>query len=303
MATQKINKELFKLTPEQEQTSITMYGKVIKCLIAPYHNIKNIPLESNDEVFVYPERDLSIQQRKEIVGVMASSAKKEICFVTSDVFIITDMIDSCCRILTPDGDIEEVGEKTFSANAHTILLEVLQNDAYVKKYKDGIKDSRNTINEVITAINKKTMTQAEYDKNKAIIDVIGEDLIRNKLNQMLREVKVTQEKFQKDNFTGVVEFTSKEAAYIKEKNWFKENLTIKDCIKELKEGNADYEKEIKLYEEIIDLQSSRSSYKEEMKVNISKKEEVQKELKMRHKIEYWLSEQDEKKKIKDALKS
>jgi len=303
MATQKITKELFKLTPEQEQTSITMYGKVIKCLIAPYHNIQNIPLESNNEVFVYPERDLSIQQRKEIVGVMANSAKKEICFVTSDVFIITDMIDSCCRILTPDGDIEEVGEKTFSANAHTILLEVLQNDAYVKKYKDGIKDSRNTINEVITAINKKTMTQAEYDKNKAIIDVIGEDLIRNKLKEMLREVKVIQEKFQKDNFTGVVEFTSEEAAYIKGRNWFKENLTIKDCLKESQEGTLKCEEEIRLYEQIIDLQSGSRSYKEEMKVNVSKKEEVQKELKMRHKIEYWLSEQDEKKKIKDTLKS
>jgi hypothetical protein len=302
MATQKITKELFKLTPEQEQASIIMYGKVIKCLIAPYHNIQNIPLESNDEVYVYPERDLSIQQRKEIVGIMTNSAKKEICFVTSDLFLILDMIDGCCRILSPDGKIDELYEKTFSANPHTIIYKVIQNDVYVKMYKDGVKDSRNTINDVITAVNKKTMTQAEYDKNKAIIELIGEDLIRNKLKQMLRDVKVIQEKFQKDSFTGVVEFSTEESQYIKGRNWFKENLTIKDCLKESQEGTSKCEEEIRLYEQIIDLQSGSRSYKEEMKVNINKKEEVQKELKMRHKIEYWLSEQDEKKKIKDALK-
>lgn len=303
MATKKITKELFELTKEQEQTSISIYGKIIKCLIAPYHNIKNIPLEANDEVFVYPERDLNIQQRKEIVGIMSSSAKKEICFVTSDLYLILDMVDCCCRILTPDGKIEELYEKTFSANPHTIIYKVLQDDTHVKLYKDDIKNSRNTINEVINAVNKKTMTKAEYDKNLAIIELIGEDLIRNKLKNMLRDVTITKEEFKKENFSGVVEFTAEEIIYIKERNWFKENMTIKDCLNECKEGTKDDEERLALYEQLVKLQNKLPKYKDDYAGNIAKKEQAESELKMRHKIEYWLSEQNEKKKIKDAFNS
>ena len=123
-----INKNLFDLTPEQIEASKMMYGKVIKCLIAPYHHIKNIPLEPNDEVYVFPERDLDIQQRKEIVSIMANSSKEEIRFVTSDVFIIRDMIDGCTRLLTPDGEIVTTPEQTFAANHHTILHAVLYDE-------------------------------------------------------------------------------------------------------------------------------------------------------------------------------
>jgi hypothetical protein len=298
-----ITKNLFELTPEQKQMSISMYGKVIKCLIAPYHSIKDIPLEPNNEVYVYPERDLNIQQRKTIVGVMANSAKEEICFVTSDVFIITDMFDGCCRILTPDGEIEEVPTKTFAANAHDILLTVLQDDNYVEKYKEGAKDYRNMINGIITAIEKKTMTQAEYDKNESLIDMIGEPVIAGPLRNMLREVKIIQEKFKKDEVTGVVEFTTEELEYLKERAWFKDNLTIKECLSECRKGTKGNEKDISILEELIDLQSEHGGYKEKLKENKKKKEVIAKELKMRHKIEYWLSEQDENKKIKNAFKA
>lgn len=299
----KITKKLFDLTPEQQETSMSMYGKVIKCLIAPYHNIKNIPLEPNDEVYVYPERDLSIQQRKEIVSVMARSAKNEIYFVTSDLFIILDMVDCCCRILTPDGEIEEVTEKTFSANPHTIIYNVIQDDRHVNKYNDDANDFRTKINAVITSINEKKMTQAEYDKNKTFINLIGEDLIRNKLRSMLGDVEIIREKFKKENFTGTVDFSEEELKFLKSKEWFKKNMTIANCLIECREGAKDDEERLSLYEQIIELQDRLPKNKVEIQKNLEGKKDAEEKIKMRHKIEYWLTEQKEEVKIKDILKS
>ena len=299
----KISKSLFELTAEQEQTSISMYGKVIKCLIAPYHNILNIPLEPNNETYVYPERDLSIQQRKEIVNVMARSAKTEIWFVTSDLFIILDMVDCCCRILTPDGKIENVREKTFSANPHSIIYNVLQDDKHVEKYKEDAIDFRTKINTVISAVNEGKLTQSEYDKHKAFINLIGEDVIRNKMRSMLNDVEIIRESFKKEKFTGVVDFSEEELEFLKNKEWFKQNMTIADCLIECRKGEEDNKERIKILEQLIELQQKLPEYKNDFEKNIKDKKQVEDGLKMRHKIEYWLTEQKENAKIKDLIKN
>lgn len=185
-----ITKNLFDLTSEEEQISRQFYGKIIKCLIAPYHHIKNIPLEPNNEVFVFPERDLTIQQRREIVSVMANSAAPEIRFVTSDVFIITDMVQSCTRTLTPNGEIEKTSTATFCANAHDILFSVLQDKRHVNAYQDNKNKNRDVINGVIRAIEAKSMTHNEYEANMKIINAIGEPIIGDRLKDMIREVTI-----------------------------------------------------------------------------------------------------------------
>lgn len=185
-----ISKNLFELTPDEIETSKQLYGKVIKCLIAPYHNIQTIPLEPNDEVYVYPERDLSIQQRKELISTMSNSRKEEILFVTSDIFIILDMVGTCTRILTPDGKIEETTEKTFAANPHTIIYNVLQDDRHIEKHKQIKGTYTEKINSIITKVNSGKMTNDEYKNSKEFINTIGEDIIRTKLLQMLRNVEI-----------------------------------------------------------------------------------------------------------------
>lgn len=299
----KITKNLFDLTEEQKQTSISMYGKVIKCLIAPYHSIKDIPLEPNDEVYVYPERDLNIQQRKEIVSVMARSQKNEICFVTSDLFIILDMIDCCCRILTPDGKIEEVNEKTFAANPHTIIYKVIHNDYHVKEQKDNQKDFKNTINEIIDDINsKKGMTLEKMEQTKITIKLIGEPLIREKLLEMLSDVKIIPEEYKKNGLTGKVEFTKEETDFINKLSWSEKGLTIKQCIEKSRDGIELTQQILKNTDKIIDLMKGDSKYSEEILKKTSEKNDNEKELKIRHKLDYWLSEQDEKSKFKDVAK-
>lgn len=187
----KISKSLFELTKKDKAMSVQMYGKVIKCLIAPYHNITNIPIESNNTTYVYPERDLDIQQRKEIVSVMANSALPEVCFVTSDVFIIRDMIDCCTRVLTPEGKIESTPQKTFAANHHTVLHEILADEHHIDQYKEGKTKSTDIINKVIKDLQtKKTMSFSEKEAHRAIINSIGEDLISHKLMEMLDDIKL-----------------------------------------------------------------------------------------------------------------
>lgn len=184
----KLKENLFDLTPAQKEKSIQIYGKVIKCLVAPYHTINTIPLESNNTVYVYPERDLTITQRKELLSIMVNSPKDEICFVTSDLFIILDMIKDCVRIMNPEGDISEPYENTFGANPHTIIYSILQNsknDASESKYK-------NIINKLITDINNGLMSKSEYDKNIELIDTIGEPIISTKLKEMMGRVKIVQ---------------------------------------------------------------------------------------------------------------
>jgi hypothetical protein len=299
----KLSKNLFELTPEQEKQSIMMYGKGIKCLIAPYHNILDIPLEPNDDVYVFPERDLNVQQKKEIVSVMASSKKEEIRFVTSDVFIITDMIDGCCRILNPEGEIEEVYEKTFAANAHTILLSVLQDEYNRKKYDEKKQIYMEKINTIITAINdKRGMTREEYETTKNVIEMIGEDIISGKLGSMLRDVKIVHAKFEKNSFSGEFEFTKEESEFIKDRQWFKDNKSIKESMKISKEGIDLVEQEITLTDEIIALTKKLKKSQEDVKEQTNRKEGLVKELQMRHKIEYWLSEQKESEKVKNVFK-
>ena len=46
------------------------------------------------------------------------------------------------------------------------------------------------INKVITSLQSKKISQAEYDENVAIINSIGEPIIASPLRGMLRDVKI-----------------------------------------------------------------------------------------------------------------
>ena len=182
----KIKSTLFELSKEEKESSISMYGKIVKCLVAPYHRYDTIPLESNNDVYVYPERDLTISERKNLMSIIAKSDKKEIKLVTSDVFIIKDIIKDCIKILKFDGSIISCPVQTFAANEHTILLEVLQND------DDNAQTTiwHNKIYKIMTDLNKKTISKTLYKEYKETIQLIGEDMIRIPLEKMLNKITV-----------------------------------------------------------------------------------------------------------------
>ena len=182
---------LFDLTPEQEALSKSIYeGKVIKCLIAPYHTYpqleKEIPFSKT--TYLFPERETTASQLSGIISMIVSSPiQDEFRIITTSQSIILDMIDGCVRILTEDGKIVPCPCKTFMANIHTIKYEIFDNESF---RKSKVEKSRaiSQINILIDKINKtKSFTRDEYESVAKDVDLIGEETISRKLKKMARD--------------------------------------------------------------------------------------------------------------------
>lgn len=183
----KLQNNLFDLSNDEIKTSQLMYNKVIKCLIAPYHTAKNIEIEYASNIFMFPEKELSQFQTKQFISMVVNSPLKEVLIITADLNIILDMVDDCVRILTERDEIIRSPEKTFAANPHTIIYNILNNDAH-KISKSERTKYQNDINNVIKKINdSKTITKQEKDEYLSIIDKIGERIIMVKLKDMINE--------------------------------------------------------------------------------------------------------------------
>ena len=178
-----IKENLFDLTPEQIDMSKNIYnGKIIKCLVAPYHNYKQLEKEVTytKNTFLFPEREMTSAQCSSLINMLVKSpSQDEFLVITANQNIILDMIDGNVRILTEKGDIVDCPTKTFMANIHDIRYSVLENKDH--QLSDEERSVSNSIcNEIITLVNSPfTMTKAEYDELLVKINLIGDDLIRS----------------------------------------------------------------------------------------------------------------------------
>ena len=184
---------LFDLTPEQEANSKMMYGKVIKCLIAPHHNYSEleslIPYDKN--TFLFPEREMTADQCRSLISILANKDGDEFRVITTNLNIICDMIDSSVRVLTASGKIVESPCKTFAANIHTVRYEILENDAFKDKKEETVNNIQKAhINRIIDKLNSPQITKSEYDMIEKQINDIGEDVIRNVLKNHLSKPQV-----------------------------------------------------------------------------------------------------------------
>tara|TARA_R110000772_G_scaffold81439_2_gene173232 strand:- start:20264 stop:20848 length:585 start_codon:yes stop_codon:yes gene_type:complete len=182
---------IFDLTPEQEASSKMMYsGKIIKCLVAPYHSNRELEesLPYTDSTYLFPERDMTGTQVSSFISMIVRSDKDNIIIITKSQNIISDMIHHCVRILTEGGDIVDCPSSTFAANIHTIRYDVLENPDH-QLSDNGKSAQRDSINDIIDKINSGTvMGRAEYDETLAKINLIGEPIIRTKLIEMISGV-------------------------------------------------------------------------------------------------------------------
>lgn len=220
----KLEKGLFKLTKEQEETSKILYnGKIVKCLVAPYHSserdkynfISNkIEMGYSENVYMFPERNLSEGQTRQFMSLIVNGVQQEVLIITASQNIILDMYDGCVRILTEFDKIVDCPEKTFGANIHTINIEILNNKSHKKDNSSpyGSKFYTVKINDIISKVNAKIdFTQKEYDEIMESIGLIGEDLISNQLGNMMRGKNIID----KDNNNSEIEFLEKEIARLK----------------------------------------------------------------------------------------
>ena len=75
-----INNNLFDLSQEQIETSKMLYsGKIIKCLISPYHTYeqleKQIPFTKT--TYLFPEREVPIPKLKGLISMIVNSPIQE----------------------------------------------------------------------------------------------------------------------------------------------------------------------------------------------------------------------------------
>jgi len=186
-----IPKNLFELSDEQISTSKMMYnGKIIKCLVAPYHSYKQLEsvVPYTSSTYLFPEREMSYLQTRLFLSMLTNSQiTDEILIITSSIPIIGDIVSGLVRVLDQRGNIQESDVKTFAANQHDIRLGLLENTDY--EISDGEKsNSTRKIQNVIDKINSGKMTDDEVKDATLIIDSIGEIMIRSKLQEMLRDV-------------------------------------------------------------------------------------------------------------------
>lgn len=189
-----ITTDLFDLSDEEKSMSEMMYeGKIIKCLVAPYHTYEELEKEIpyTKTTFLFPEREMSTSQLPQLISMIVANPNiQEAKIITANQNIILDMIDGCVRVLTEGGKIVPSPTKTFMANIHTIRYELLENEAH-QLSKEEKTSGVSSVNQIISILNDyegKTMEKAKYEILMSKIDIIGEDIIRKKLKQMAHSI-------------------------------------------------------------------------------------------------------------------
>ena len=189
-----ISKNLFDLTEDQEKTSRSIYnGKVIKCLVAPYHTYDKLEkvIPYTKTTLLFPEREMSTTMIKGLISmIVANPSQDEFRIITTNQNIIMDMVGDCVRVLTEGGDIVYTGTKTFMANIHDIRYELLENDDH-RLSESERTESQNKIKTIINRVNDKTpITRTDFTQLISEIDLIGEPIIKNKLKEMSRNLTI-----------------------------------------------------------------------------------------------------------------
>jgi len=184
-----IPNNLFNLSQTDINTCKAIYnGKVIKCLVAPYHSYNELEsiISYSRYTYLFPERDLNMIQISNFISMLTNSnINEDILLITSSQNIIINMIDCCVKILTQHNTIVDCPCKTFAANIHDIRHLILENEAHqVNKKSDYVTDN---IHDLIKKVKLLNSSSTRQEKNVLIeqAKLIGEPFIREKIIEMI----------------------------------------------------------------------------------------------------------------------
>lgn len=180
-----INKEIFKLDPEQESLTKMFYdGKIIKCLVAPYHTAQYFEknLEWADNIYLFPENSVPRDKLSSLINMIVSGDKQESIIITTSNELITQMVGENVRVFTEAGNIVPCPIKCLMANIHDIKYNLIENS----EFKDGNKVNVSNFGEgfvssLIDKINSTTIDNSNYDLFKSRIELVGEEVIKKAL--------------------------------------------------------------------------------------------------------------------------
>lgn len=188
-----LKSEIFDLTTEQLDLTKMFYdGKVIKCLVAPYHTTKYFEenLKYAENVFVFPENSIPRDKLGTIIGMIVANPKyKEAVIITTSNEIITQMIGENVRVFTEAGNIVDCPIKCLMANIHDIRYSLLENDSFKDTKGTNVSNFGTGFTQALLdkLKNTKIADKKEYELFKSKIELIGEPLIREKMLEMLNE--------------------------------------------------------------------------------------------------------------------
>jgi len=180
-----------------------------KQLDFPDHQIENVAYPEY-YIFLIDEGDLGFHPtwKKAYVNSIVSGIPKifegkkvQIIFTTHSPLSLSDIPNTNIAFLDKDPVTRHtilvnnsiVEMQSFGAN----ITDLLSNSFFLKEHLIG-DFAKSKINEVITWINKnkklrEEISEEEYKRNKQIISIIEEPILRNKLVEMLSEIRVDDE--------------------------------------------------------------------------------------------------------------
>lgn len=183
-----IKENLFDLSDEDIETSQMIYdGKIIKCLVAPYHSYaqleKIVPFTKT--TYLFPERELSSDKARGLISMIVKNpSNEEFRIVTAETSIIIDMVDCCVRVLTEGGNVLPSPCKTFLANIHDIRYDLLENKDHQLGEQEKT-ESVKRVNALIERVEKaKDLNIVQFAALLKEIEMIGEPVIERKLKEM-----------------------------------------------------------------------------------------------------------------------
>ena len=184
-----IPNNLFNLSQIDINTCKAIYnGKIIKCLVAPYHSYSELEkiIPYSQYTYLFPEREMNLLQITNFIGMLSNSnINEDILIITSSQNIIINMIDCCVKILTQHNTIVDCPCKTFAANIHDVRYYILENEAHqINKKSDYATDN---INDLIKKIQTLNNSSTREEKNVLLeqAKLVGERIIRTKLIEMI----------------------------------------------------------------------------------------------------------------------
>lgn len=183
----------FSLSDKEKILSKEIYkGKLLRFLIVPFHSfaVTDAIFTGIPRVTVFPERNLSMFETASYVNDIVEDKNfftSELLIITSNMSIIKDAIASCSRVVDYEGNLHGcTGIEGFGlqCNIHTIDIGIFSE---FSSPKSEIY-SKKKINDIITIINTATsFSPSEQTKLETQIKNIGEDILKSKLLEMLRD--------------------------------------------------------------------------------------------------------------------
>jgi hypothetical protein len=191
-----LENKLFNITKEQEELSRKLFGRIVKCVVAPNHTYDQIvAMVSNTYIQVFPERDISkVETRHFISNTLkegeGARGNGDIFIVTSEINIIIDIPGELVRVLDLEDKLQDCPIKTFHSNIIDIVVELFHNSNF-SNIDESKQFSDSQLSSAIIKIKKadeeeRHLSPEEEEEVQHILDILGNDYLLANIQEYMK---------------------------------------------------------------------------------------------------------------------